>query len=156
MTVSDIANILDALPRGCRAEIVRDKHGAYSLRVDRATTDREDKPLGPGGREARHNPHVAAPRTAPEIAAAMLAQEGPDAALKLREWGLRLPGISVRELERAGRVGKLKVHVKPHGRDSGARLVLADEMVRYLNAREQAAANLSAAGAHWRRILMAR
>lgn len=54
--------------------------------------------------------------------------------VKLKEWAAMLPGVSHRELLRAADDGRLAWHVKPGGRDHGARMASPDAMLAFLTA----------------------
>ena len=55
-------------------------------------------------------------------------QEG----LKLREWAAMPLGVSMRELKRAVRDGRLECHSKTGGKDHGARMTGPDAMLAFL------------------------
>ena len=80
--------------------------------------------------------------------AAVRAEHGPDAALKLRDWSREL-GISLKELRRAVRSGALPHEAKPDGRDNKAHTVTAGVMERYLKTVDAVEAELQEAPTWW-------
>jgi hypothetical protein len=56
---------------------------------------------------------------------------------KPKEWADLVPGVSVREIERAVKYGALKGFPKTTGRDHGATIISAEEMLRYLRTCER-------------------
>jgi len=79
----------------------------------------------------RANATAAAPQTPLARVAAVRAEHGNDAALKLREWNEEVR-ISIRELRRAIKSGALTAGRKPDGRDNKALTVTVGEMEAYL------------------------
>ena len=61
------------------------------------------------------------------------ATEHSDSALTLRDWGLRLPGASVRELQRAAENGALEARIREKGKGHGAVVATPEAVERYLS-----------------------